>query len=165
VLVKVVAVVSNPASMKSVDWIMNVIHIITYGEIQKTLFRIFACPITISSIASRVHMGTVLPSTSFVNSEIASSANSIKSLNFYSSQKLLISQGTHCKFTTLHHNTSFDWDRSFSTFSNNLKKNFNCLVTNKRSAKDPSAENNLGYITIERITQNNFTELRVMTTQ
>jgi hypothetical protein len=116
----------------------------------------------ISSIISRVHMGTVLPSTSFVNSEIASSANSIKSLNFYSSQKLLISQVTHCKFTTLHHNTSFDWDRSFSTLSNNLKKNFNCLVTNKRSAKDPSAENNLGYITIERITQNNFTELRVI---
>ena len=54
----------------------------------KRQFLIFTCPIKISSIISRVHMGTVLPSTTFVNSEIASSATSIKSLNFYWSQKV-----------------------------------------------------------------------------
>jgi hypothetical protein len=105
-------------------------------------------------------MGTVLPSTTLVNAEIASSAASIKSLNFYWQQELLLVKT--CLYFLVTLLTSLDCTRSLNTSSSSLKKNFISLVTISGSVKYANVETKLGYITVDRKRQKDLKYLRVM---
>jgi hypothetical protein len=105
-------------------------------------------------------MGTVLPSTSLVNPEIASSAASIKSLNFYWQQEFLLVKTSLYFLVTLL--TSLDCARSFNTSSSSLKKNFISLVTISCSVKYANVETKLGYITVDKRKQKDLKYLSVM---
>ena len=110
----------------------------------------------ISSISSRDHIGTVSPSTSLVKSDMASSANSIKSWNFFINKTTTNDNLFHMLYTSRLYvmmksdNTFLDCRLSLSTSSNSLKKNLNSFVINKRSANLLTELKNFGNKTVER---------------
>ena len=112
--------------------------------------------IMISSISSRDHIGTVSPSTSLVKSDMASSANSIKSWNFFINKTTTNDNLFHMLYTSRLYvmmksdNTFLDCRLSLSTSSNSLKKNLNSFVINKRSANLLTELKNFGNKTVER---------------
>ena len=88
VLVRVVAVVSNPASRNTTD------YNIYFGKLfnaEKRINQIDTWAITISSTSSLSHIGTTLPSTTLVCSKIVSVATSTKSWYFYIAYKIILS--------------------------------------------------------------------------